>query len=82
MLPDIVIDKRLNFETHFSKLCEKAVIVIYNLRNNNEFELPRVKTTSYGSEKIKYRGLRFWLFLPQRIRDAQSINEFKKEIKS
>ena len=56
--------------------------VTYNLRNNNEFLLPRVRTTSYRSETIKYRGQRLWLSLPQHIRNAQSINEFKKEIKS
>ena len=36
----------------------------------------------YGSETIKYRGLRPWLSLPQHISNAQSINEFKKAIKS
>ena len=60
--------------------CESAVT--YDLRNNNEFLLPRVRTTSYGSETIKHRGQRLWLPLPQHIRDAQSINEFKKHIKS
>ena len=56
--------------------------VTYNLRNNCEFLLPRVRTASYGSETIKYRGQRLWLSLPQHIRDAQSIIEFKKQIKS
>ena len=56
--------------------CERTVT--YNLRNNNEFLLPMVRTTSYGSETIKYRGQRLWLSLPQHIRNAQSINEFKK----
>ena len=60
--------------------CERTVT--YNLRNNNEFLLPMVRTTSYGSETIKYRGQRLWLSLPQDVRNAQSINEFKKEIKS
>ena len=60
--------------------CERTVT--YNLRNNNEFLLPMVRTTSYGSETIKCRGQRLWLSLPQHIRNAQSINEFKKEIKS
>ena len=56
--------------------------VTYNLTNNDEFLLPRVRTTSYGSETIKYRGQRLWLSLPQYIRDAQSINECRKQIKS
>ena len=60
--------------------CQRAVT--YNLRNNNEFLLPRLRTTSYGPETIKYRGQRLWLSLPQHIRNAQSINESKKESKS
>ena len=60
--------------------CERTVT--YNLRNYNEFLLPRVRTTNYGSETINYRGQRLWLSLPQHIRDVQSINEFKKQIKS
>ena len=60
--------------------CERTVT--YNLRNNKEFLLPRVRRTSYGSETIKYRGQRLSLSLPQHIRDAQSIIESKKQIKS
>ena len=60
--------------------CERHAI--YNLRNNNEFMVPRVGATIYGTETIKYRGQGFWLSLPQQIRNAQSINEFKEEIKS
>ena len=73
---------KVNINPPFMKeiFCERTVT--YNLRNNNEFLLPRVRTTSYGSETIKYRGQRLWLSLPQYIRDAQSIIEFKKQIKS
>ena len=60
--------------------CEHTVT--YNLRNINEFLLPVVRKTNYGSDTIKYRGQRLWLSLPQHIRNARSINEFKKEIKS
>ena len=69
---------KVNINPPFMKeiFCER------NLRNNNEFLLPRVRTTSYGSETIKYRGQRLWLSLPQHIRDAQSIIELKKQIKS
>ena len=60
--------------------CERTVT--YNLRNIHEFLLPRVRTTSYGSDTVKKRGQRLWLSLPQHVRNAQSVNEFKKEIKS
>ena len=60
--------------------CEHPVR--YNLRNNYEFLPPRVRTVSYGTETIKYRGLRLWLAVPQHIRNAQSINEFENHIKN
>ena len=60
--------------------CERTIT--YNLRNNHEFLPSRVRTTSCGSETIKYRGQHLWLSLPQHIRNAQSITEFKKKIKS
>ena len=72
--------ENMNHHVMTEIFCER--IVTYNLRNNNEFLLPRVRTTSYGSETIKYRVQRLWLSLPQHIRNAQSITEFKKEIKS
>ena len=62
-----------NMNPHFMKeiFCER--IVTYNLRNNNEFLLPRVKTTSYGSETIKYRGQRLWLSIPTSAHKECSI---------
>ena len=60
--------------------CERRAV--YNLRNNNEFMVPRVRTTIYGTETIKYRGQRLWLSLPQHIRNAQTINEFKRKLKA
>ena len=51
----------------------------YNLRNNNEFMLPRAKTVTYGTETIKYRGQWLWLSLPQHIKNAQSVNEFQDQ---
>ena len=72
----------VNINPPFMKeiFCERTAT--YNMRNSNEFLLPKVRTTSYGSETIKYRGQRLWLSLPQHIRGAQSINEFTKQSKS
>ena len=28
----------------------------YNLRNSNDFSLPGIKTATYGSETIRFRG--------------------------
>ena len=52
----------------------------YNLRNDNEFMLPRAKT--YGTETISFRGQRLWQSLPQHIKNVQSIINLKSKIKS
>ena len=54
----------------------------YNLRNSNDFSLPRIKTVTYGSETIRYRGPQVWATVPQFIKDSPSLTEFKNKIKS
>ena len=54
---------------------------IYNLRNNNEFVLPSIKTVHFGSESIRYRGPQLWFSLPQDIRNTESLSSFKSKIK-
>ena len=55
---------------------------MYNLRNNNEFVLPRIRTVHFGSETIRYRGPQLWHSLPQDVRNANSIQQFKSKIKT
>ena len=54
----------------------------YNLRNSNDFSLPRIKTVIYGSETIRYRGPQAWATVPQFTKDSTSGTEFKRKIKS
>ena len=53
----------------------------YELRNTNTFLLPRIHTVNYGTETVRYRGLRLWRSLPQEIKDAGSVQQFKNKIK-
>ena len=54
----------------------------YNLKNSNNFSLPRIKTVTYGSETIRFRGPQVWATFPQFIKDSASLTEFKNKIKS
>ena len=54
----------------------------YSLRNENHLRLPKVKTTTYGIENIQYRGCHLWSSLPSEIKDSNTLNEFKRKIKS
>ena len=71
-----------NINAPFMKeiFCERTIT--YNLRNNNEFLLPRERTISYGSETIKYRGQRLWLSLPQHIRILNLSMNLRKKSKA
>ena len=51
----------------------------YNLRYNNEFLQPKVKTVSYGMETIRVRGLQLRLTLPSHIQSSTSLKNFKRK---
>ena len=53
----------------------------YNLRNANTFTVPMVHTVKYGTETVRYTGQRIWHSLPQEIKDANSVKQFKNRIK-
>ena len=54
----------------------------YSLRNNRIWEVPSVRTVSYGIETIKYRGPKTWHLLPKDIKEFNSLAEFKAKIKN
>ena len=54
----------------------------YNLRNNNPFTIPAVRTVHHGSESISFLGPKIWNILPDNIKNAESLNVFKTKIKS
>ena len=53
----------------------------YNLRTANQFQVPKVKTTNFGSESLSYLGPKLWNELPSRLQDIESLTSFKKTIK-
>ena len=53
----------------------------YNLRNNREWEVPKVRTVNNGTETIRYRGPKTWELLPDEIKGSSSLLEFKRKIK-
>ena len=49
----------------------------YNLRNNNPFTIPAVRTVRHGSESISFLGPKIWSILPDNIKNAESLNVLK-----
>ena len=60
--------------------CENATH--YNLRNNNEFVQPRVKSVNNGTESVRFKGPQLWQMLPPTIRNSNSLCQFKTKIKN
>ena len=54
----------------------------YDLRNNRSWQVPDVKTVSYGTETIRYRGPKTWELLPSEVKNAKTLVEFKSKIKN
>ena len=51
-----------------------------NLRNNNEWVIPKARTVNNGIETIRYRGPFTWNLVPNEIRKSKSLSIFKKKI--
>ena len=54
----------------------------YNLRNNNEFTQPRVRSVSNGTESVRFKGPQLWPTLPPTIRNSETLCQFKREIEN
>ena len=53
----------------------------YNLRNFTFFTIPAVNSVYNGSESISNLGPRIWNLVPNKLKELESVNLFKKEIK-
>ena len=53
----------------------------YNLRTKQEFEIPKVRTTNFGTESLRYLGPKLWETVPSSIRELESLESFKRHIK-
>ena len=53
----------------------------YNFRKERFWEVPRVQTVNYGTETLRYRGIKIWDIVPENIKESESLEIFKKKIK-
>ena len=56
--------------------------VPYNLRGSNYLAMPRARTNLYGIDTIRFVGQKLWQTLPREIKESQSLEIFKRNIKS
>ena len=53
----------------------------YNLRNQEDFVVPHVKSVNFGFESIRYIGPIIWESLPHDLKNKATIDSFKTAIK-
>ena len=53
----------------------------YNLRKDHDFKTENIRTVSYGSEIIAFRGPKIWAVVPENIKNSNTLPEFKAKIK-
>ena len=55
------------------------LLVIF--RQNRDFRIHTVKSVYHGSESISYLGPKTWEIVPAKIKETNSLNNFKIEIR-
>ena len=53
----------------------------YDLRKNSQFTIPPVRTVHHGSEGISFLWPKIWSILPDRLKNANSTEAFKMQLK-
>ena len=53
----------------------------YNLHNDHDFKTENIRTGSYGSETIAFRGPKTWALIPKNIKNSNTLHKCKARIK-
>ena len=54
----------------------------YNLRQVSEFSRPIIKSVYHGTESISYLGPKTWNILPEKLKNVDNLEHFKKKVKT
>ena len=54
----------------------------YNLRDGIKFVLPKTKSSRFAINSLRFRVGLLWNNLPVSLKNCQSLNEFKLEVKN
>ena len=53
----------------------------YDLRKNSQFTVPPLRTVYHGSESITFLGPKIWIIVPNNLKNVNSTEVFKIQIK-
>ena len=54
----------------------------YNLRDGSKLVLPKTKPSRFGINSLRFSGSLLWNNLPVSVKNCQSLNVFKLELKN
>ena len=54
----------------------------YNLRDGSKLLLPKTKSSRFGINSLRFRGSLLWNNLPVSVKNCQTLNVFKLELKN
>ena len=57
-------------------------VVPYNLRGSTNLVLPKARTSLYGIDTVRFVGQKLWQSVPKEIKESQSLDIFKRNIKA
>lgn len=64
-----------------SQVFELRSASAYNFRTVSEFKIPRVRTSKFGTESLSFLGPKLWETVPSSIRELETLESFRKNIK-
>ena len=54
----------------------------YNLRKGSRLLVPPAESVNFGANSVTFRGSLLWNNLPLRLKNSQTIDDFKSELKN
>ena len=54
----------------------------YTLRGGRNILAPKPNTTGYGLENARFLGAKIWHTMPSSLKESQTLNSFKKALKT
>ena len=72
----------MQFNPEFVWHCFKTNPIPYNLRKDGRLLIPPAKSVNFGTNSVTFRGSLLWNNLPLRLKNSQTIDDFKFEVKN
>ena len=71
----------MHFNSEFMWHCFNTKPIPYNLRKGSRLLIPPAKSANFGTNSITFRESLLWNNLPLRLKNSQTIDDFKFELK-